>query len=138
MKRIILLFCVLTMFVLSYSQVPADKTVQQILMSKTWHGGENLEVGLRFVYTRDSVEFYFVGAYGYDNFNGRLPYYLSDTKDEFFDNSKVGKKENGVYLITKSPGSKPDLSCERILEINDNQIRCENNKKRILIYTAVE
>ena len=138
MRRTVLLFCALTIAVLLYPQEPTGKSVQQILMSKTWHMGEDLKKGCRFVFTRDSVEFYFVGAYGYDNFNGKLPYYLSDTEDESFDNSKVGKKENGIYLITKSPGSKPDLIIERILEINDNQIRSENERKLILIYTAVK
>ncbi|WP_300877951.1 hypothetical protein [uncultured Bacteroides sp.] len=138
MKRTVLLFCALTIAVLLYPQEPTGKSVQQILMSKTWHMGEDLKKGCRFVFTRDSVEFYFVGAYGYDNFNGKLPYYLSDIEDESFDNSKVGKSENGVYLIMKSPGATPNLSYKRILEINDSQIRFENSKKRILIYTAVE
>lgn len=145
MKRFVVLFYVLTMFVLSYSQVPADKTVQQILMSKTWHFGDTPKVGLRFVFTRDSLEYYFVGAYGYDNFKGKDPYYLSDTKDSFFDYSKVDKNDNGLYLIERSSAptrDKPKAYSLKILEIDDKHIKFEGidnrNERKILIYTAVK
>ncbi|WP_294617461.1 hypothetical protein [uncultured Bacteroides sp.] len=145
MKRKVLLIGIMIMFVLSYSQVPADKTVQQILMSKTWHFGDTPKVGMRFVFTHDSMEFYVVGAYGYDNFKGKIPYYLSDTKDSFFDYSKVDKDENGLYLIEKSSAptrDKPKAHWLKILEIDDKHIKFEGidnrNERKILIYTAVK
>lgn len=68
-----------------------NKSVQQILMSKTWHLGKDSNTGFRFVFTRDSMGFYVVGAYGYDNFKGKQSYDLSNTKDSIFDSKKKVK-----------------------------------------------
>ena len=91
MKKIILIFYALTIFILAYAQVPTNKSVQQILMSKTWHLGKDSNTGFRFVFTRDSMGFYVVGAYGYDNFKGKQSYDLSNTKDSIFDSKKKVK-----------------------------------------------
>ena len=96
MKKIILIFYALTIFILAYAQVPTNKSVQQILMSKTWHLGKDSNTGFRFVFTRDSMGFYVVGAYGYDNFKGKQSYDLSNTKDSIFDSKKKGKSEDGI------------------------------------------
>ena len=79
--------------------------------------------------------------YGYDNIKGKYPYYLSNTEEHFFDKNKIGKYENGIYIVEKvNPHSnKPNLM--KILDISDKRIKLENinikNEKKIVTYTAV-
>lgn len=124
-----------------YSQEKVDKSEQQILMSKIWHWGENTDKGLRLIFTQDSVKFYFVGMYGYDNIKGKYPYYLSNTEEHFFDKNKIGKYENGIYIVEKINPRSNKSNLMRILDISDNQIKLENinikNEKKIITYTAV-
>lgn len=86
-----------------------------------------------------------MGAYGYDNFKGKDPYYLNDTKDSLFNYNKVGKSENGLYLVERSSAptrDKPKAYSLKILEIDDKHIKFEGidnrNERKILIYTAVK
>ena len=141
MKKFLLVFCGLAMFVLLYAQERAGKSAQQILMSKTWHFGDNRDIGCRFVFSRDSITFYYVGLYGYDDFGGKRAYYLSNKKDDFFDDSKVGKSQEGTYLIEKSSISS-GIECSRIVNINNDQVELEvigilGGEKKNLIYNAV-
>lgn len=139
MKKYLLLFFGLAMFTLLSAEDGTKRSVQEILMSKTWHLGKTADVGYRFVFTRDSIEFCVVGSYGYDNFRDKWVYYLSNTNDVEFDDAKVGKNQNGKYLIEKSSG-KPNVRCLEILEISDNQIKfgTPNGTKGDLIYNAVK
>lgn len=141
MKRIsFILYTIMTVVAL-YSQEKVDKSEQQILMSKIWHWGEYTDKGLRLIFTQDSVKFYFVGMYGYDNIKGKYPYYLSNTEEHFFDKNKIGKYENGIYIVEKINPRSNKSNLMRILDISDNQIKLENinikNEKKIITYTAV-
>lgn len=82
-----------------------------------------------------------MGAYGYDNFNGKQSYYLSNTKDSIFDSKKIGKSEDGIYLIGELAGG-AKVQHMKIAEINDSQIKFEvvtfNKERKILIYNAVK
>ena len=49
-----------------------------------------------------------------------VPYYLSDEADVEFDESKVGKKENGKYLIRKTLETEKFYVYE-ILELNNKE-----------------
>lgn len=62
---------------------------------------------------------------------------LSNTKDVTFYDKKVGKNQNGDYLI-KKVGGKPNVSILKILEIDDNQIKFESAYEKIIIYNAVK
>ena len=141
MKKSALIFYAILTAVALYSQEKVDENVQQILMSKTWHWGENTNSGLRLIFTQDSVKFYFVGMYGYDNIKGKYPYYLSNTEEHFFDKNKIGKYENGIYIVEKINPRSNKSNLMRILDISDNQIKLENinikNEKKIITYTAV-
>ena len=141
MKKLLLGFFGLVMFVLLYAQERTGKSTQQILVSKTWHFGDNRDIGCRFVFSRDSITFYYVGLYGYDDFGGKRAYYLSNKKDDFFDDSKVGKSQEGIYLIEKSSISS-GIECSRIVNIDDDQVELEvigvlGGEKKNLIYNAV-
>ena len=102
-----------------------NKDVMDILTSKTWYCDEN-DNGMkddypqvRFSFTQDSLKFFIYGDKAYENFDTLSPFYLSDEKDDEFDQDKVGKIKNGRYVIQNLLG---EIRIMEIVSIEDEKI----------------
>ncbi len=81
-----------------------------------------------------SLETYTSGSQGKDNTSGNKPFYLSDQIETIqFDDSKVGKNQNGKYIISKTGGKAGTLgkgfTVLEIVKLTDTelQLRSLNN-----------
>ena len=120
------------------------KDVREILTSKTWYWYdekyelEEILMQMRYDFSQDSVKSYVVGNKAYENMGATIPYYLSDRKDEYFDDSKVGKAKDGKYLIQ---GFINAYAME-IISIDENEIKFKaptiDQGDVIRIYKAVK
>ena len=104
MKKVI--FFLVLSFVVMHSHFAQNNSLrftQQYLMSHKWYPD---------IYAKDDPETSFISYTSTQKIDsvfieGRgvklyiSDYYLSETKDEYFDNTKVGKSVSGKYLITE-------------------------------------
>ncbi|GHT17677.1 hypothetical protein FACS189429_2270 [Bacteroidia bacterium] len=82
-------------------------TTMQMLTAKTWvftvPSGYSLEFSYKLTYTTTEE----IGTISYNGGggSGTRSYYLSNTIETVFDNSKVGNVQNGKYLIVATKGT---------------------------------
>ncbi|RLT77791.1 hypothetical protein D7V95_01770 [bacterium J10(2018)] len=83
--------------IMSFLPTNAQTTMDK-LIGKDWElqfsSGNHPSEGIHFTET-ESLYF----TYYYGRRETTTPYYLSDTIDKVFDNSKIGKSKNGKYII---------------------------------------
>ena len=103
MKRFLLFFMLAITIHVCYAQNP-EKNLKEILLDKKWTGcnaeGEidKGDLKVRCEFTTDTLIVSFIGL----DWDIKTPYYLSDTPDTSFNEDKIGKSDNGPYIIFKS------------------------------------
>ena len=106
-------------FMADYRVFSRKETLRSVLMSREW---EDVGSGQICTFTTDSVHF----RWNYETIinNPRCqatePYYLSETADAFFNDEKVGVRDDGLFLCTPM-GSRKCFLYE-ILSFSDTEI----------------
>ena len=141
MKRFITILSIVFFASISFS-VEA-KTTMELLINKDWH---ELDVTtmrahegfyVRFTGTQRMI----VGADSEGNTKARVQkYYLSNRYEETFDNTKVGKKRNGRFLIIQGNKEGSNVVCLEIKTLKEDQLSTidknhPNNFQKIYFYT---
>lgn len=98
----------------------AEYTVKQ-LMGTVWQNVDYRGDVKRISFTQDSVITTLLYFNPYDSMSFSFPYYLVDEHTEVFDFSKVGKTNNGNYIIEYNP-SIPEVSCGEIKKLNADSL----------------
>ncbi|MCD7963891.1 MAG: hypothetical protein LUF90_10200 [Rikenellaceae bacterium] len=112
MKKILLGLIALCMLFPAFAQ---DKTNMQILTANPWkRRSENIQ-GYYREYKNNRI--YITQYYQNEKYTYNYPFYLSDTIDLEFDHNKIGKNQNGKYIVFLN--EKTDItSCYEITHIN--------------------
>ena len=136
MKKIILLLA--TIFIVLTASAQSNKTMQEMFMSKTWRWGDMSKLCYDITFTQDSIIYIINGAqkHNYKGFNTKNLYYLSDTNDKKFIESKVDIKQSGRYLVSKGARTL------EIISVTDKQIKIgtinHGDGKRFVYYDAID
>jgi len=106
-----------------------EKSVQEQLMSKEWMldatETRSYDIALDFA-EKELLLFIIIRG---ERSSTSVPYYLSDSIETQFDNSKVGKRTNGKYIVYSYSGEKNDsFFIEEILELTDNLLKYKDIK----------
>jgi len=113
-----------------YGQVPyfyaQSGTTMEKLQGRIWgwefHDGRDLHRSdLLYDLYAETSSIYHEGK----KLSASNPFYLSNTIDVQFDDSKVGKTQNGKYLIRKGNGAlgSPTIFVDEILTLNDKELK---------------
>ena len=75
------------------------QTLRSVLMSREW---EDVTLGQVYSFSRDSVyiRFNYVDMLNDPAYQCKIPYYLSDERENNFDATKIGQSEQGIYIYT--------------------------------------
>ena len=123
------LFLILSFSLCSTLLFSQEKSVQERLMSKEWMldatEARPHAVGLSFA----EKEFLFSIIIGENRSSMPVPYYLSDSIETQFDNSKIGQITHGKYIVYSYSGEKNDsFFINEILELTDIFLKCKDIK----------
>jgi hypothetical protein len=134
MKKINLnVFIVFALLLFLTSSIPVQKTTLQKLTGKTWTyqypEGYSKPIVLTFSFT-DSTQTGTITFEGGGGSADRL-FYLSDTIETVFDDSKVGNVQNGKYIIFNACGTNGNCKVvvDEIISLTDVKlsIKAANN-----------
>ena len=113
-------------YTLLFSQ---EKSVQEQLMSKNWmhDATESRLFCVEINYEKtECIQYIILKKKGTGI---HFVYYLSDSIETQFDNSKVGKKTNGKYIVYSYTGEKNDsFFIDEILELTDHLFKHKSIK----------
>ncbi len=106
----------------SYSLAAQEQRSQlEILASYEWHNYlPEYEVLDIYIYTEDELN---ISSYLFKHSleqHNTYPFYLSDEPDKEFDESKVGKAQNGKYIVFKDKNSRAKV--DEIRTLNDEEL----------------
>ena len=110
------------------------KSNMEMLINKEWY-----EIDLSKMQTRHDFYIKFTGTQRFTvgadedgNTKARVQfYYLSNEKTDIFDDTKVGKRRNGKYIVLqgKKHGSYTDAVCMELYQLDDMNMRKGNSRQ---------
>ena len=118
MKIQIVLILIMCQFLNAGCRAQDQKSVIDLLTKYKWETVVNNNVpgsSVCEIYSRDSV-FCHINN-GARQFDVALPYYISQTPDTVFDRNKIGKNDDGIYIVTENM---PTL---KIIEITGKKMK---------------
>jgi hypothetical protein len=126
--KLTLVLATIMIFLVAPSRAENEKTTMQILTSVTWGTGKEYRASdgtVHWSFRRFDYENEYIGYILDDDGSYRAtiirPYYLSDTPDEKFDESKVGKAQDGKYIIVK--WTEKFTSVNELIEVSSEQMK---------------
>lgn len=112
------------------------KSTMEMLINKEWY-----EIDLSKMQTRHDFYIKFTGTQRFTvgadedgNTKARVQsYYLSNEKTDIFDDTKVGKRRNGKYIVLqgKKHGSYTDAVCMELYQLDDMNMRMGNSRQGV-------
>jgi hypothetical protein len=128
-KKIItasLIFVLSTLSFISCAQ--ENKTTLELLQGKDWEMRTSVNMSTQSKYTDKQVSYYLNGEFAVSNY-----FYLSDNIEKSFNKIKVGKNQNGKYIIEENA---PDnIGVFEIIELNEEKLEIRYIKhEHTLVY----
>ena len=134
MKKIAL---IITLCILYAGNIAAQSTIIDYLTKSRWEiptpSGQSFRTLIEFSTTEMADIFIYDGTTD----KRSTPYYLSDKIDASFDNDKVGKHENGRYIISKKLKS-GEIFWFEIVEVNDQRLILKRHSGTLLELNAIK
>ena len=134
MRRIPL---IIILCILYAGNLMAQKTTMDYLTKSVWEiptpAGQSFRTLVEFSISEMVDSF----IYGGTTHQSSSTYYLSGEIEESFDIDKVGKQENGKYIIVKNLKS-GEISIYEIVEVNDQKLILKRRSGTLLELKAIK